>query len=87
MKIRYAAAVALVGWTLIIRDVGGTCPKGTDCFQFDGRAEFMSGFKTREECEKAADDWLREFYAEAKKNGETVVAAPAKPQCQKDKPN
>jgi hypothetical protein len=88
MKLRHAAAVTLMGWSLYISSIGKTCPKGPNCaYSLELAAVGVTGFKTKEECEKAGAEWLRNRYATAEKNGGRVAVAPAKPQCTEDKSN
>jgi hypothetical protein len=84
MKLRHAIALALVGWYLTIPEVGKTTPK--DCpecaVQLNATAFFSrKEYRTKEECEKAGQDWIREFYADARKNGERVAFPPSNPEC------
>ena len=85
LNVRHAAALALVVWSLWIPEVGSTVPQDCpDCaVTLEARAEFARPFKTKAECEKAGQDWLRDFYADARKNKERVVFPPESPVCTK----
>jgi hypothetical protein len=80
---RHAAALALLGRTLLIPEVGKTIPKGClDCFvSLEAQARIGPEFKTKGQCEKAGNDWVRDFYVTAQKNDAQVVFPPKKPQC------
>jgi hypothetical protein len=41
---------------------------------------FAQDFETKEDCEKAGPDFVRQFYANARKNGDQV-ALPPDPSC------
>ncbi len=86
MKLRHAAALSLVSWSLVIPEAGKTVPK--DCANcavtLEARAIGASGFKTKAECEKAGADYVRNFYANAEKNGQRVAVPPGKPECHED---
>ena len=82
MNPRHAAAFALVGWTLWFPEVGVNRPKDGDCnIGFGAVAGRGGDFRTETQCEKAGEDFVSDFYAMAKKNGEKVCVPPAKPQC------
>jgi hypothetical protein len=83
VKLRHAAALALVGWTLVIDGPGKTAPKGcTICVaSLEKTRLFSTGYKTKAECEKAGDDFTRDFYARVRKTGEVVVFPPGTPEC------
>jgi hypothetical protein len=64
-----------VGWYLTI-SIGQTYPKDCPgCGVALGVSQAFGGppFKTKADCEKAGDDQVRVFYAEAKKNKEQVA--------------
>jgi hypothetical protein len=88
MKFRYTVALALIGWTLVI-EPGRTAPKGcTDCaVTLEGYLAVKHGFKTKAECQKAGDDFVRDFYTNVQKTGDVVASAPGKPDCREDKSN
>ncbi len=90
VKLRNTTALLLLGWYLAISEIGKTVPKDCpDCaVQLNATASFSrQEFKTKAECEKAGEDWIREFYTDAKKNGERVAFPPAKPECFEAKAN
>jgi hypothetical protein len=86
MKLRHAAALALVGWMLVIPAIGKTIPKDCqDCaVTLEANAERARGFKSKAECEKTGEDWFRNFYADVRKNDNRVVFPPSKPCCVKN---
>ena len=88
MRSRHAVALALVGWMLFFSDPGKTVPKACpNCLVSLEQQTLSTGsFKTRVQCEKAGDKFVRDFYATAKKNDQKVVIPPAKPQCTKQMP-
>jgi hypothetical protein len=83
MKLRHAAALALVGWVLSIPDPGLTVPKDqrgcTDNLigQAMGVSRQPSGFATEAECEAFGAKWVHDVYANAEKNDERVCRPPA----------
>jgi hypothetical protein len=87
MELRHAAALALVGWTLVIRGFGKTAPKGCDtcAVTLEGQLSVTSGFKTQAECLKAGHDFVADFYAKVRQTGDVVVIPPGKPECREDK--
>jgi hypothetical protein len=89
MKVRDVVALALVGWTLLIHGFGKTAPKGcSPCVAtLEGQLLVRPGFKTKAECQKAGDDFVRDFYAKVRKTGDVVVFPPGKPDCREDKSN
>jgi len=76
-------AIVVLGWTLLIPEAGKTMPKGCrECgATLDALAMGESEFRSKAECPKAGFDFIRDFYATARKNGEQVAVAPSKPQC------
>jgi len=82
MKPRHAAALALVGWALLISYAGQTAPKDhPGCIstlqeEEMGVSPLPSGFATKAECEAFEAKWVHDFYANAEKNGEQVCRPP-----------
>ena len=83
MKPRHALALALlVVWCLSVRG-GGTVPK--DCANCGiGYGDYLTVvcvFKTKADCEAARDNAVRDFHANAEKNGERVASPPSMAVC------
>ncbi len=83
MKLRHAAALALVGWVLSIPDPGLTVPKdkractSTLLGQRMGVSRPPSGFATKAECEAFGAKRVDGVYANAENNDERVCRPPA----------
>jgi hypothetical protein len=80
MNLRHVAVLALIGWYLSISPIGKTAPKDIPDLALTFGMFSAQVFETKEECEKAGQDFVRQFYANARKNGEQV-ALPPNPQC------
>jgi hypothetical protein len=73
MNLRYAAGLALVGWYLSVT-TGATVPKDCpDCEVGETPSSFGGPFKTKAACGRAGTDEVRNFYADAKKQGERII--------------
>ena len=80
MNLRHTAVLALMGWTLFIPQIGRTYPKDCpDCpFQsIATRVVFLQKFKTKEDCEKAGQDYVRKFFLDAHTKGERIASVPS----------
>jgi hypothetical protein len=82
MKLRHTAALLLVGWCFPIspergKTVSNDLPADMPlAFTLEEYLIMKCGFSTKDECEKAAAQWQRDFYADADKNGQRVAAPP-----------
>ena len=63
MNLRHAAALALVGWALLIPSFVKTCPESGPCTYppFVGRNVIKKVFPIEGDCEQAAVDWKVEL--------------------------
>jgi hypothetical protein len=73
MKLRHAAALALVGWYLSVTNGGTVLKDCPDCEVGATPSSFSGPFKTKAGCERAGTDEVRNFYADAKKQGERII--------------
>jgi hypothetical protein len=85
-KLCNAATLALVGWCFFMPDTGRTIAKDWPsdmplAFTLEARGFKQCGFSTKDECEKAADQWRRDLYSTADKNGQRVAVPPQPAKC------
>lgn len=81
MKLRHAAALALVGWFLATSQALPNediheCP---DCAVGGIVVQGFGGppYQAKADCEKAGQQFIRNVYAEARKEGERVTESPS----------
>jgi hypothetical protein len=97
MKLRHAAALALVGWTLIMRIPSATpicCLNSPErrtgcgnCIRLTtGVGMIRSGFKTKADCRKFAVKWMADYQQLLEKSHQVARGKAAPPSCTEDKP-
>ena len=82
MKLRHAAAFALVGWCLAVQ-LGKLVDKGCSVCAFSQEIEAIScveKFKTETECRFGGYKYVQDYYVKADRRGDLVVVPPV-PNC------
>jgi hypothetical protein len=97
MNLHHAAALALVGWTLIMQIPHATpicCLNSSDrrtgcgnCIDTEtGVGMIKGGFQTKADCQNFAVKWMSDFQQRLKKNNQVAAGKVAPPSCTEDKP-
>ncbi len=82
MKLRHAAALALVGWTMLIYEPK-YCPReNVNCANFaDQLTHIKLGFPTKDSCQKAVNQWWFNFEKMLEDTNKVVVTTVEPSEC------